>query len=362
MALQRHYLDKLMLSLFDKEATYDAGPAGWTSTSAVSMLDFNDASGHEVWDDTIQADVDVLTGKEFISVQEIARQSVRLTYEEPRVKPNTLAGLMALSLGTVAATQDGALVAYRHRISPAAAISLPSIGAQTLRESGVQRKYTGIKGESLTFANNGSYMQFTTQVIGSGTRATAADAFPASISESWMRWGDAKIYVKDTGGTPISTVLATPSQTAANLGGSEVNFSTRVLSWSLNWVNNLQPDFGYRASTALVRGNFHPTRRTATLTMNVEADSATEATELNYYLNQRKLAIELNINSGTLIAGGGAFNFGAIIVIPRVQLTSIPRGQTNQLENLQFVGAFEDDGTNPLIVCFVYNAQAAYLV
>jgi len=351
-----------MLSLFDKEATYDAGPAGWTSTSAMSMLDFNDASAHEVWDDTIQSDVDVLTGKEFISVQEIARQSMRLTYEEPRCKPNTLAGLLALCLGTVATTQDGTETAYRHRISPAAAISLPSIGAQTLRESGVQRKYTGIKGESFTLSNNGPYFQFSCQMVGSGTRATAADAFPAAISEPWLRWGDTKIYVKDTAGTPISTTLTTPSQTGPNLGGSEVNLSTRVLSWSLNWVNNMQPDFGYRASTALVRGNFHPTRRTAIITTNIETDTATEATELNYYLNQTRLAMELNINSGTLVdTSGGTFNLGAVFVLPRVQLTSIPRGQTNQLENIQLIGAVEDDGTNPIIVCFVYNAQSAYL-
>lgn len=362
MALQRHYLDKIMLSLLDKEATYDAGPGGWTSTSVMSMLDFDDASAHELWDDAIQTDVDVLTGKEFISVQEIARQSMRLTYAEPRTKPNTLAGLLSLCLGTVAATQDGVLTAYRHRISPASAISLPSIGAQTLRENGVQRKYTGIKGEQFTLNENGAYVNFGCQMIGSGTRATAADAFPAAVSETWLRWGDAKIYVKNTAGTPISTVLATPSQTAANLGGSEVNLSTRMLSWSLNWVNNLQADAGYRASTGLVRKDFHPARRTATLSMAIEVDDTTEATDLNYYLNQSKLAVELNINSGTLVATGGAFNFGAIVILPRVQLTSIPRGETNQLETLQFVGALEDDGTNPIMLAFIYNTKAAYLV
>ena len=42
MALERHYLDQLSLSLFDKEATYDAGPASWAAAGASSMRDMDD--------------------------------------------------------------------------------------------------------------------------------------------------------------------------------------------------------------------------------------------------------------------------------------------------------------------------------
>lgn len=349
-----------MLSLFDKEASYDAGPGSW-ATGSCSLLDFDDASAQEVWDDTLQGDTDVITGKEFVDVHEIARQSVRLNYTEPRVKPNTLAGLLGLSMGTVATTQDGTETAYRHKITPAASVSLPSIGIQTLREGGVQRKSTGMKADSFTLANNGPYFRCQSGLIGSGTRTTASDTFTASITENWLRWGNAKIYVKNTGGSPI-TVPATPDQTAANLGGSEVNFSTRVLEWSLNWQNSLPPDFGYRASTGDVRGNFHPVRRRATLTMKFETDSATEATELAYYLSQNKLALELNCNMGVLIDAQGAFLYGFIIIIPSAQLTSMPRGQTNEFENLDMVAEVRDDGTNDEMVAWVYNARATYLV
>jgi hypothetical protein len=358
----RHYLDKVMMSLFDKEATYDAGPAAWTSGAACSLLDFDDASAHEQWDDTIQSNVYVIAGNEFVSLTDLVRQSMRLQYQEPRVKPNTLAGLMGLPLGTVTATQDGVLTAYRHRITPINSVSIPSIGLQTLRDGSTQRKYTGVKSDGFTLSNNGPYFQFQTSLVGSGTRATAADAFTAAIAEAWLRWGDARIYIKDTAGTPISTVLATPSQTAANLGGSEVNLSTRVLTWNLQWQNNLVPEFGYRASTGMVRGNFHPVRRAATVTFNLEVDSATEATELNYYLLQSKLAMELTVNSGVLIAATGAFFFGFTIIVPRIQLSNVTRGETNQLENLSYVGVVEDDGTNPAMVAFVYNAQPVYLV
>jgi hypothetical protein len=326
------------------------------------MQDHNEESGAEVWDDTMQSDTDVVTGHEFRSVQEIVRQGMRLTYTEPRCKPNTLAGLMALCMGSVSATQDGVLTAYRHRITPATSVSLPSIGAQTLREGGVQRKYHGIKGEQFTLSHNGAYWQFTCQMIGSGHRATAADAFPSTVSENWQRWGNSSIYIKDTSGTPIDTSFGSPpSQSAANLGGSETNLSTRVIDFTWTWNNNLQADQGYRASTGAQRQNFHPLRRTSNITIRFEVDSSEEAADLNYYLNQSKLAIELNVSSGTAIAGGGVFNSGFIVILPRVQLTSMPRSQTAELENLDFIGEVLDDGTNPVAMAFVYTAKAAYL-
>lgn len=360
MALQRHYLDQVAISFYDKEATYNAGPAAWTDSSACTLLDFSDASAHELWDDNIQGDTDVITGKELVSVQEIARQSMRLTYEEPRVKANTLAGLLAMTLGTVTSAQDGVLIAYRHKITPASSVMQPSVGVQTKRDNGVQWLYTGVKTDSFTLNENGPYFRMQATMVGSGTRTASATAFPASVPERWLRWGDAHVYLRDVTGLSPITIPAAPSQTATNLGGGS-DFSTRVLSWSLTWNNNLQPDFGYRASTGLVRGNFHPTRRAATFTMQFETDTASEAAELNHYLLQHQLAIELNINSGVLVAATGVFLYGAIIVLPRLQLTAVPRGETNQFENLSYTANVLDDGANPSIACWVYNNSPAYL-
>lgn len=360
MALQRAYIKQIMASLFDKEASYNAGPGGWTTTSACSLTDYTDSAAYEEWDDTVQGNNDIITGYEFTTHQELVRQSMRFTYTEPRTKPNTLAGLMGLSLGTVATVQDGALTAYRHKLTPAGSTALPSIGVQTLRDGGVQRKYHGVKGDGFQLTENGPYFQFQSTLIGSGSRVTAADAFPAFVAEDWIRWGDATIFLKDTAGTPI-TIPAAPSQTAANLGGSEVNFSTRVLTWNLQWQNNLAPDMGYRPSTGAVRGNFHSTRRQGTIGIKFEVDSASEATDLDYYLNQTQLAIEMRVSSGVLIAATGAFFYGFTIIIPRVQLTSMPRSQTSEFENLEFQGIIMDDQTNPALNVWVYNAKPTYL-
>lgn len=360
MALQRAYKKRLMLSLFDKEATYGAGPAGWTSTSACEMTDYADAAGYEEWDDLIQGNNDLVTGQEFTTHQELVRQSVRFTYTEPRTKPNTIAGLMALALGTVTTTQDGALAAYRHKITPAGSTSLPSIACQTLREGGVQRMYPGIKADGFQLSESNAFWQFQTTLVGSGTRTVAADAFPAIVEENWLRWGDAYIYLKDTLGIPI-TVPATPSQTVANLGGSEVDFSTRLLSWNLQWLNNLAPEMGYRPSTGMVRTNFHSTRRRGTLTMRFEVDSASEAADLNYYLNQTQIAMELRISTGALVAPAGVFLGGVTILIPRMQMMPPTRSQTSEFENLEFVMEIMSDLTNPELIGYIYNAKPAYL-
>ena len=41
MPLEIRNVDQLMLSLFDREATYDAGPAAWLAANACGMDDFD---------------------------------------------------------------------------------------------------------------------------------------------------------------------------------------------------------------------------------------------------------------------------------------------------------------------------------
>ena len=221
------------------------------------MSDMDEASAVATWDDVIQANADVITGREFVTHQEIPRYSTRLTYTEPRAKPNSMAGLMALCLGTVTSAQDASETAYRHKITKAASVSLPSIAGQIKHEGGDQRLYTGLKGDSFTFAINGAYFSFTCGMVGSGKRGTSSTSFVASISENWLRVGDAKFFIKDTAGSAIDTSGA-PTQGSANLGGSEVNLSTRMRTFSLSWNNAPAVEAGYRASSGLYRLNFHP--------------------------------------------------------------------------------------------------------
>lgn len=358
MALQRSYARALQLSLFKREATYGIPPAV-SSANYASMLDFGEGVLVE-WDDVIQGDTDVITGREFQTRQEIARQSCRLSYEEPRVKPNTLASMLTLALGAVAATQDGALAAYRHKITKAASTSLLSMAGQFKFDSGDQRTIPGLKADSVTFAINAEYFSLSVPLIGSGKRDTSTDTFQPVIAESWMRLGDAKFFWRDIT-APIS-IPSTPTQGSSNLGGSPVEVSTNVRSFSWNWNNNLAAEAGYRASTRQLRGNFHPARRASSFTVTFDVEGTREADDLDRYLQQKIFAFELNIDSGTIIAATGAFKYGAILIIPQARLTPISRTQQDQFEVLSYTGTIEDDKTNSELVAFVYTAPAAYLV
>lgn len=362
MALESHYVDQLTLSLFDKEAVYDAGPAAWDGTAACSMMDFDDASAHEQWDDTVVTNNDLITGKELITRQQLVRYSVRLGYTEPRSKPNTMAGLAALALGTVASTRDGVENAWRHRISMASAVALPSIGMMTKRQAGAQYLYKGIKSNDYELSNNGAFWQFRSTLVGSGNRAVNGTGFPASVTEDWVLWGDSKFFLYNTAGSPIG-VPTNPTQGAASLtGASAIDISTRVKQLSHSWNNNFPLDDAYRPSTGKLRKEFHGNRRAGTMSIRIETDTVTEAAELGYYLSQTQMALEINCDSGVLIdATGGTFRYGFILVLPRLQFHSRNRDQDEGTEVDVYEANIMDDSTNSPVIWFVYNARSVYL-
>ena len=357
---QRHYNDQIALSLFDAEVNYDAGPAAWANANAVSMTDFDDDSPHEEWDDLVEDDADLSHGYEYRTVQEIVRQSVRWTYTEPRTKPNSLAGLLGLALGTVASTKDGAFNAWRHKLTPASPIILPSIGAQIAHQNSSQYEYKGVKADGFILRRNGAYLTLESPLIGSGTRAASSTTFPASVTESWLHWGDCNLWLKDTGGTVI-TIPTTPTQGSTNLGAGAVNLSKRIRTFAIDHPNNLLDQMGYRPSTGKVRGHLHTAKRSTTLRLGFDVMTDREAEELDWYLSQRKLAFELNCDSGTVVVAGSAFKFGCILLIPMLQIRRIPRSEEDEFDILTLEGTVMDDKTNSVMMAFVYNGQSTYL-
>ena len=288
------------------------------------------------------------------------RQSVRWTYTEPRVKPNSLAGLLGLSLGTIASTKDGAFNAWRHKLTPASPVALPSIGAQIAHQNSSQYEYKGVKANGFTLWRNGAYLTLESPLIGSGTRAASSTTFPASVTESWLHWGDCNLWLKDTDGTAI-TIPTTPTQGSTNLGVGAVNVSKRVRTFEIDHPNNLLDQMGYRPSTGKVRGHLHTAKRETTLRLGFDVATDREAEELDWYLSQHKMAFEINGDSGTVIAGGGTFKFGFIVLIPRLQIRRIPRSEEDEFDVLTIEGRVMDDKTNPVAVAFVYNGQSTYL-
>ena len=342
----------LMLSLFKKEAAYDAGVT-MSNANACSM------KGFEVtidWDDKVQDDKDAITGQEFGTDQEFITQAVKLSYKEPRAKPNSLIGLAALALGDITSTQDGAYTAYKHKIKPIASGSaLASIHAEE-KFGGIQYAYKGVKCNTLKIAGEaGGYISFEAGLLGSGTRATSATAFAAAITESWLKINKCKVWLED--GTDIS-ISATLVQDAEDISSATpVDLKTRMKSFEFNWDNGMEGQEGFAGAGVFQDIDYG--RRKADLKFSL---LFSDDTELNHFLNQTPLAIEFDLK-GALIAAGGTMYYGAQIIIPRFKLKKapLPKGGVNDILTCDFECDVQNDGTNPVVLIEGYNAVAAYL-
>ena len=361
MGRQYRVLDQVMMSLGDKEATYDAGPAAWTAGAAIQLYEFGEA--YAAWDDQIVTDRETVHGSQFATLDEIIRQDVRLVYPESRVRPANLAGLAALAGGVLAVVQDAALVAYRHKATPVAAdVALPSIGVIE-KSSGEQYKYTGVKLDRFSLKRGGpnnGYFAAEAALIGSGTRASDATAFPAKITESPLRWGDAKCWL-ETGAN--ITIDAAPTQGLENISSATPDVLTsRLVDFEFSHENDSQAEDGYLPGGGKVRGRLdHGPNRRAHVRLVVEVDPTTLATERGYYDNRDNVAIEVDVDSGVIIASTGAYKYGFDLIIPRMRLEPIKREVRAGVAVLTFEGDCFDDGTNPLWQFYTYNSYVAYL-
>jgi hypothetical protein len=356
MSLEMRYADEVAFSLFDKEATYDAGPGAWTAGSACAMKGFDGLVSRP---DKLVDDREGVSGHELPTDQVIERFDWRMDYSEPKMKPNSLAGFAALALGGMAVTQDGGLTAYRHKLTPVAVgTALPSIGC-LYDEGGVKQLAKGIKANGFSFKNNGAFFSLAVPLIGSGTRASDATAIPAAISESWTRWGDIGGLWIETG---ANISVSTPTQGSEAISSATPDdLTSRLLEFAFNWDNKLREDLGYEAGGGDVRADLDYGRRGGSVMMKVKADSSTWATELGYYENQDDVAVHLCVKSSSVIADGGSYYWGLDLIIPMIRLKEPKRDVQDDFHVITLEGDIHDDGTNDEVILYVYNAQDAYL-
>ena len=346
-----------MMSLFLKEATYDAGVL-MTAPGACSMKAFDMSVD---WPDIVATDKDMITGYEHGTDQEILMTAAKMTYKEDNVKPNSLAGLAALVLGSTTPTQDGALTAYRHHIVPVTyGTALPSIQVED-KFAGLQYAYKGVKGDRLKLSGKaGGFLSMEVDLLGSGTRATSATEFAASITESWLKMGSANVWMET--GANISVVSSPAlSQGSENISSATPdNLGPRLLSFEFLWDNKLkgQPGFG----GGLVFQDIDSGRRTGGLKFTLEFSSDTE---LAYYTSQVACAFELNLKGAQIVTASPASTlyYGAILQIPLFKLkpAPLPKAGPNDTVTQEFDCEIYDDGTNTAVILDVFNAQAAYL-
>ena len=353
-------MDQFMASLGDKEATYDAGPAAWTLGAAFQLHEIGE--GLVEWADTVVTDRETVHGTQHATFSELVRKDARFSYTEPRVRPHSLAGWAALTGGVVTSTQDGAFAAYRHKITPIAAnLALPSIGIQE-KSAGEQKKYTGVCADRLNLKRAGALWSLDLSMIGSGTRADAADAMPTKILDPYLPWSKTKSWLES--GANIS-IAATPTQGTQDISaGTPKNLSlARMLDAEFWWTNDLQGEHGYTPSGALAKSDLpHGQGRMGHFRTTLLVETSELANERAYFENQTKLAIEIEVDTGTIIAAGGAMKYGFDLIIPSTRLSGSVRAVDTGFVTLTLEGDTFDDGINPPFILYVYAAQSAYLV
>ena len=345
--------EQIALSGFKKEATYDAGVA-MTAAEAFSLDGF-DATVE--WPDTIETDKGEVTGKEHGNDQEKIESMVNITINETHAKPNTLAACASLVMGSTVPTQDAALQAFKHLITPIAVGSaLPSISVQH-KKGGVQHKYDGVKGDSISITGEaGGAIQLSCEMQGSGTRTVDATGFAASISESWMLLNKCRVFMEN--GTNISISPDPPSQSGEDISsGTPIALAPRIKSFTWKFMNNLERQHGFGNSglaTDIDKG-----KRAVELTFDLLFN---DIVEINHFLNQDPMAVEFQL-AGGVIDSGGAFFFGFELKIPRFKLKSapLPQGGVDDALTMTMDCEVFDDGTNAVSILDVYTGQAAYV-
>lgn len=343
---------RLLMSLYKKEAAYDAGVT-INSTNACELI------GHDSeppkFSDKTESDLKLITGSEWPTHQEIVRQAVEFDYVEPKAKPNSLAGMAALVLGSIASTKDGLSNAWRHLITPiAAATPLPSIQVEWL--DATQWKYTGIVGKDLKlFAKEDGFVQLSASMVGSGSRSPSANAFPNKVAESWLKTTVMKTWMES--GANIS-IRATPVQASQDISsGTPTDLRVRMSAFSFEWNNNNFLNFGFGSPTLLE--NDKGAMRTAKLTFTLWFQ---DDTELNLYLNQTAVSIEIDVKGATLIDPAGSMYPGFDLVVPMGQLMPIgKKGKAGEFITQDFDVTIMNDGSHPVVQLYVYNGVAAYL-
>jgi hypothetical protein len=354
METSKGWNQNLMMGLYQKESAFDGGTT-MNETNACGM------KGYEFdpqWADEIASDKEDVTGTEHGTTQEIISRGFSATYKEAKAKPNSLAGLAALVLGSISTTQDGALSAYAHKITPVAVgTALPSIQVEH-KKGGIQYAYTGVKGNTLKISGEANkFLSFEAGLLGSGSREISAAAFVDPVTESWLLMKKMSAWA-ESGANISITAIGSRVQGAENISSDTPDsIGTRLKSFEINWNNNLEGQAG--AGGDGVFQDIDYGRRAADLKYTLLFSGQTE---LDYYLNQDLMALEFNLK-GAKIVEAGTMYYGVDIIVPRFRLKKapVPAGGVGDTLTAEFECEIFDDGTNSPLEIIVYNAVAAYL-
>ncbi len=347
---------RLMIALFKREAAYDAGVA-MTNANGCELIGFS--SDPREWTDEMLDDSGDLTGIEQATQQEILLQKVGLKYAEPKARPNSIAGLATLALGAIASTADSVANAYRHKITRGP-FDGPILSTRAETKDGTQWGYNGVVAKKISLkGQQAGPVAVEAELMGSGTRATSATAFANKIAEGWLMTPKMKVWI-ETGAT--RSIAATPTQNVQNISsGAPRDIKDQIEEFTFEYDNGMELIYGFGGNQVAQYPRYGGSGRKASLSLTLRHRGVD--TDLDYFRNQTKLAIEFDLTSATLIAAGGAFYYGLSLIIPSCQLKPVGLSGTrgNYLTQKLEATILEDGFNAEPFYLYAYTAQPTYL-
>lgn len=333
---------------------------------------FNVTSGF--WSRSIerQDDLDESTGYEedtSSGTQRILAASVQGPMAG-RATPHAIAILGICALGTWSTGTAGTLgvsaTAYRHRIRPVKGTqgtqgvgTLPAIVATESLSGATDFSidYQGMMVMSfgLSLVRKG-WVQYTSELIGSGVWRASTLAKPSVVSESYLKGGDCVIFFGTTlAATPAQSKTA-PGDITGTAYGAAIEVTGRVVSFDWGVNNNLETDDGYGLNSGTVRDKCDRGRRTQTLSMVMELHNSGQLTLLE---NQKALALEFECY-GELIESNAYYGFN--LGFPSLVVESFAvNGAGGGRVEVTYTFKVKEDTTKGSVLLDVYNTRSAYL-
>lgn len=333
---------------------YNAGVATVDATTHTAGKGF---LTEREWPDVMASDKEEITGTEHGTDQEITEKRTGGTITFPKGQEHWLGFFAAAVLGAEVLTPDAGVLAWRHAFTPVVeGTALKSF--QLLHSIGGQQyTYKGCKGNSLKIsAEEEGYITAEMAWLGSGARDKSSESLVAAPSNNWTPINLAKAFM-ESGANITITAQAAMVQGLENISdATPETLNKRVKSFEIIFNNNMEMVAGAGGAGELQELNYG--KRTIEMKLGLRFK---DQTELDHYLAQDALALEINVKGAVI--GDGTYFEGFILVIPRFKLKAPPlsQGDPGATLEIELEADVQDDGTNKAFQLNVYNETETYL-
>lgn len=283
-----------------------------------------------------------------------------MPFAQPRVRPNTLAFVLAYFLGTAAvSTPGGATNTRKHNFTGASvsAADMDLFTMEALLETGSTEQYKdGIVNDLSLTINRGAnrHVGLSGNMIFSGNRTTGSTT-PGAISENPLNAGkDTGIWIGQ-GSTYDGTTADDLDPTANDLTGGTIvdlagsTYKTESVTW--NASNNFNPEDNYNIGGGEEMDTMRRQDRTGTVNIVFDMDDNSFITDL---INNNFHALQVKIRGAEIETG---FYYGLNLIFPRLKYRSLRPVNANGVVKHQAEFEVQTDSTHGPYEIDVFNIQ-----